>query len=121
MKILVLTPTYSRYEGDGRAPFVRAHSREMARRGHQVTVIASAPPDFRQRMHVLDNVPIYRFRYFFPQRMQKLSYTASGGMPESWRKSWLAKIQLPLFILSFFLRALPFAWKTDVIHAQWVF
>jgi len=41
-------------------------------------------------------------------------------MPENFRKSILAKLQLPLFMLSFFLKSLSLCGKVDVLHAQWI-
>ena len=119
MKILVLSPSYPRHEKDSRVPFVRASFKEIAKT-EDVTVVASSAPETKKFSQVMDNVKIHRFRYFFPQRLQELTYTGSGGMSESYRKSIMAKIQAPFFLLSFFLKARKYAKECDIIDAEWL-
>lgn len=120
MNILLLSPSYPRSESDSRVPFVRAFVKEIAKEpGINLSIIASSAPDSSPNEQVLDSVPIHRFDYFFPRKLQKLTYTYSGGMLESFRSSAMAKIQAPLFLLSFFLKAVKYAKKCDIIHAQW--
>lgn len=119
MKVLILSPSYPRHEKDTRVPFVRAFVKEMAKHC-EVTVITSSAPEAREFSQVMDNAKIYRFRYFFPQAMQRLSYTNTSGILESYRSSFLAKLQMPLFLISFFFKSLKYAKSADVIHAQWM-
>ncbi|MEK6808427.1 MAG: glycosyltransferase family 4 protein [Nanoarchaeota archaeon] len=119
MKVLILSPSYPRYEEDTRVPFVRAYAKEIAKHC-EVTVITSSAPETKEFSQIMDNVKIHRFRYFFPQRMQRLSYTNSGGILESYRKSILAKIQMPLFLLAFFFKSLKYSRDAEIIHAQWM-
>ena len=66
------------------------------------------------------SMKVHRFKYFFPRRFQKLTYMAAGVPDQLFvHKNLLAWIQLPLFLLSFFLNALPHARKCDVIHCHW--
>src|SRR3989338_2381257 len=93
MKILVLSPSYPRHEKDSRVPFVRASFKEIAKT-EDVTVITSSAPETKKFSQIMDNVEIHRFRYFFPQKLQDLTYTGSGGMLESYKKSRMAFIRV---------------------------
>lgn len=119
LKVLILSPSYPRFENDTRVPFVRAFVKEITPYC-DVTVVASSAPDTKEFFHVMDNAKIYRYKYFFPQSKQILSYTVSGGILESFRKSFLAKIQIPFFLLGMFFKSLKHAKNCDVIHAQWM-
>lgn len=121
MNILLLSPSYPRSPTDTRVPFIRAFVKELAKEPEiNIEVVASSAPDSLPREQLLDNVPIHRFNYFFPRKLQRLAYTGSGGMLESFRSSLLAKLQVPFFILSFFLKARRYAKSSDCIHAQWL-
>jgi len=119
MKILILSSSYPRHEKDTKVPFVRAFVKEITPYC-DVTIVSSTAPDTTEFYQVMDNAKIYRFVYFFPQRKQMLSYTASGGILESYRKSMLTKLQMPLFLIAFFFKALRHAREADIIHAQWM-
>ncbi len=45
MRILVLTSSYPKYPGDTTAPFIQSITRELASRGHKLTVVLPARPD----------------------------------------------------------------------------
>jgi glycosyltransferase involved in cell wall biosynthesis len=119
LRILVLSPSYPRHEKDSRVPFVRSFVKEIAK-NNIVTVITSSATETKKNYQVMDNVKVHRFNYFFPQKLQKLSYTESGGILESYKKSFLAKIQMPFFLLSFFLKAKKHAKDCDIIDAEWL-
>ncbi len=119
LNVLILSPSYPRFENDTRVPFVRAFVKEITPYC-DVTVVTSSALDTKEFFHVMDNAKIYRYKYFFPQSMQILSYTGSGGILESFRKSFLAKIQIPFFLLGMFFKSLKHAKDCDVIHAQWM-
>lgn len=121
MKVLLLSPSYPRTETDTRVPFVRAFVKELVKeKGIKVTIITSSAPDTKDFFQIMDNAKIYRFNYFLPQRLQNLSYTKSSGILESYRSSFLAKIQVPFFLLSFFLKARKHAKDCDIVDAQWL-
>lgn len=115
MKICILATSYPRAKDDYWVPFMHSWARELARK-EDVTVITSGDASTKG-FEVRDNVKIYRFNYFFPKRMQALTYT--GGMGESFNKSFAAKIQAPFFMLAFMLKSLRMAGKCDVINAHW--
>lgn len=120
MNVLLLSPSYPRTEDDTRVPFVRAYVKELTKRGINVRIVTSSPPEKGPRHQVMDGAEIFRFNYFIPRSLQNLSYTSSSGMFESYRSSFLAKAQAPLFMLSFFLAARKHVKWCDVIDAQWL-
>ena len=91
-------------------------ARELAKT-EDVTVVTSGST-YTKNYEVRDKVKIYRFNYFYPKNLQKLTY--SGGMRESFKREFLPKIQAPFFILAFFLKSLKIARKYDLINAHWV-
>ena len=117
MKICVLTTSFPRFLGDFYANFVYSFCKEL-RKTHDVTVVTSHGSTTKSH-EIVEGVSVYRFQYFIPQRLQRLTY--HGGIPASLEKSFLAKVQVPLFLFSFLLKSLPCSYKSDLIHAQWVF
>lgn len=100
---------------------MRAFVKELTKEKNiDVEIVTSSAPDSAPLFQVMDKAKIYRFNYFFPRSMQRLTYTPSGGMLESFRTSVLAKLQAPLFLKFFFWKALKHAKRCDVIHAQWL-
>lgn len=115
MKICILCTSYPRSEDDHWVPFMHSWAKELAKT-EDVTVITSGGSDTKN-FEIRDNVKIHRFSYFLPRRLQKLTYT--GGMRESFKHSFIAKIQVPFFILFFFLKSLKYCKQCDVINAHW--
>lgn len=69
---------------------------------------------------VIADVQIFRFKHFFPTSLQRVAhYADDNGIGENLRKSILAKIQFPIYMLSFYLKALRHMKNVDVIHAHW--
>jgi len=118
MKILVLTSTFPRWKHDTIPPFVFLLSRELRENG--VNIVAVAPHYPKAKFfEIIDGIEIYRFPYFFPFSLQRLCY--DGGIMANIRKSYLAKIQVPLFLVMEFLFTLYVYLKTSpqLIHAHW--
>ncbi len=116
MKICILCTSYPRTKEDYWVPFMHSWSRELART-EDVSVITSGSANTKN-FEIRDNIKIYRFNYFYPKNLQRLTY--SGGMKESFKQELLAKIQAPFFTLAFFLKSLKIARKCDLINAHWV-
>ncbi len=68
----------------------------------------------------MDGLRIYRFPYFYPTRHQKLCY--EGGVLENIKRSWLARIQIPLLFFFEFIYGLRIALREDIdaIHSHWI-
>jgi glycosyltransferase involved in cell wall biosynthesis len=118
ISIMLLTPSFPRFPGDVYSPFILECARNIALKGVKVCVITS-DDKAAKKYKIHDNLKVKRFSYFIPKSLQKLAYLP-GGIPEQLRKSMLAKIQLPFFILSFFFKALSKVKRCDVVHAHWV-
>lgn len=116
MKVCVLTTSFPLKKGVGPGIHVVEKSRNLAKLGVEVDVLAPHHPG-APRYEVIDNVNVYRFQYFIPGSWQKLCYGA--GIPTNLEDSFLARLQLPLLFISFFIRAIQLARKSDLIHAHW--
>ncbi len=120
MKILMITSKFPRFENDPQPPFVFLFAKALVGLGHEVWAVA--PHDSGAKMEeVIDGVRIFRFRYFIPASMQRLSY--GPGIPTNIHNSLFAAFQVPFFILSEIALARMVAkkFRPDVVHAHWGF
>ena len=101
MKICILCTSYPRSEDDYWVPFMHSWAKELAKT-EEVTVITSGGPGAKN-FEVRDKVKIYRFNYFYPKKLQKITY--AGGMKESFKQDFLPKIQAPFFMLFFLIKS----------------
>lgn len=81
-----------------------------------VDVICPFYPESNSREERWGTVHIHRFHYL-PRQLQTL--IGNGGIPTNFRKSFFAKIQLPLLFLAMFFKARSYAGGSDIIHCQW--
>jgi len=113
----MLSTMYLRYKNDTRGLMVSEFNRLLKQQGHNVEVVA--PGDSTSKSEeTIDGIKIHRFSYFFPKKWQKVAY--GPGIPTNLKKSWAARLQVPFFTLSFFLKALKHSKKSDLIHCQWI-
>jgi glycosyltransferase involved in cell wall biosynthesis len=118
MKILVLTSTFPRYQHDPVPGFVLDFSKNIA---EHAEVLVLAPHDkgakFKEK---ISGVLVYRFPYFFP-KFETLAYR--GGMVNKFKESFLAKVQLPFYLVSLLFGTLylVITKKINIIHAHWLF
>lgn len=117
MKILVITSTYSRWQGDTEPKFVDNLCNYLAR-DNEVHVIAPHAPGIPRREE-MDGIPVYRFKYCL-ERWQSLAY--DGGILPSLKENKLRVMLIPLFILSQYLLTMSLLRRNDydVIHAHWI-
>lgn len=119
MKILTLTTTFPRWVNDTEPPFVFKLCEQLVIEGHEITVVTPHAPNsvFEED---INGVHVKRFPYFFPISMQTICY--NGGALENIKKYWLAKVQLPFFLLMQFASMIYFAKKEkfDLIHCHWL-
>ena len=120
LRILIITSKFPRFERDPQPPFVFYFAKELVRLGHEVYAVAPHDKGAKKE-EVLDGVHIYRFKYFFPESLQRLSY--GPGIPTNINRSFFAALQMPFFIFSEILMARRVAKmiKPDVVHAHWAF
>ena len=98
--------------------FVFEKCRHLVNNGLNVKVIAPHARGAKKR-EIINGIKINRFKYFFPARFQMLAYGA--GIPTNIRTSYLAKLQLPFFMLAFFVSTIREAKNYDIIHCHWSF
>ena len=100
MKVCILTTSFPRFPGDYASVFVYDLAAELVAAGMEVCVIA--PIEAGSLYHeVIRGVEVHRFAYFWPVRWQRIAYL--GGIPDNLRRYRAAWLQLPFFLLSFFL------------------
>lgn len=116
--VLVLTSTFPRWKNDSTPSFVFSLSRLLAKK-YRITVLA--PHAFKAaKTEKIYNINIHRFRYFFPEKYQKIAYGA--GIIPNVKKSFLAKLQIPGFLASQIKNAKSTIEKNKInlIHAHWL-
>jgi glycosyltransferase involved in cell wall biosynthesis len=117
-KALVIASTFPRWKNDTTPGFVYELSKRIATR-FKVVVLA---PHYKEakKEETMEKLRIKRFVYFKPESLQKLCY--EGGIIPNMKKSFLAKLQMPLLILSEFLASSKIIWKEQInmVHAHWI-
>ena len=114
---LVLTSTFPRWRNDTTPSFVYDLCKHLSRK-YSMVVLA---PHAHKAEHKEDigHVKVHRFKYFYP-KYQSIAYGA--GIIPNVRKSFLAKMQVPFFLVSQYRNAskLIKTEKIDLIHAHWM-
>jgi len=116
-RLLVLTSTFPRWEGDHEPPFVFELCRRL-RTDFDVWVLAPHAPCAKTR-ETLSGVTVVRFRYFF-EWGETLAYR--GGILANLRNNRLNYLLVPLFLvcqLAVLLRLLAQE-RFDIVHAHWL-
>lgn len=116
-RVLVLTSTFPRWQGDNEPPFVFELSRRLAEH-FDVVVLAPHAPGAR-RLEKMGNLEVHRFRYFFTG-WQGLAY--HGGILANLKRNPLYYLLVPFFLLAEFFAALGLLreQRFDAIHAHWL-
>jgi len=119
MRILSITSSYPRYEGDRYGLFIHELNNEVAKTGNYIAALVPLAYGFKN-INPQKNLTIYRFQYFFPSKFQRLSY--GYGMFVNVKMSMLAKLQLPFFLMAELLGAMWLISKEriEIIHAHWI-
>lgn len=118
LKICMLSTLYLRYIHDTRGLMVSEINRNLLKESINVSVVAPNDCGYKT-FEMIDGIKVYRFNYFWPKRLQKLAY--DSGIPTNLAVSFLAKLQVPPFTISFLFKTLKIAKGCDIIHAQWIF
>lgn len=116
-RVLVLTSTFPRWQGDNEPPFVFELSRRLADR-FDVVVLAPHAPDAK-RFENMENLEVHRFRYFFTP-WQSLAY--QGGIMANLKQNRLRYLLVPFFLLAELVSLIGLLrkYRVDVIHAHWL-
>lgn len=118
LRILVLATTFPRWKDDSTPKFVYDLSKEIQRDGNEIIVLSPHHPDSKRREE-MSGMRVYRYPYFYPKKYQKLR---EGSTVEKVRQSHLAKLQLPLMVISLFIHIIWLLRKEDIdiIHSHWI-
>ncbi len=117
-KSLVIASTFPRWKNDSTPRFVYELSERLA---SYCKIIVLAPHHKGAlKKEVMGKVDVRRFSYFKPESMQRLCY--GGGIIPNMKSSLLAKIQMPLLIMSEFFASSRIARKEKIslVHAHWI-
>jgi glycosyltransferase involved in cell wall biosynthesis len=117
-RILVLTSTFPRWQGDHEPPFVYELSRRLAHT-HEVYILAPHAPDLAV-CEEMAGMQIRRFRYFF-NAYEQLAY--QGGILAKLKAHKSYYFLVPFFLIGqwWALLKLLRQQRFDIIHAHWIF
>ncbi|MEK6949729.1 MAG: glycosyltransferase family 4 protein [Nanoarchaeota archaeon] len=117
-KVLAIASTFPRWGNDTTPRFAYDLAESLASK-YDITVLA---PHYKGALkkEKLGKVNVTRFAYFKPESLQKLCY--GGGIIPNMKNSFLAKMQMPLLILTEFFAARSLLKKENIslIHAHWI-
>lgn len=117
MKVLMITTSFPRVEGDYSGHFILQMALALKERGLEVEVIAPGAPEIPNE-EVLQGIPVHRFLYAFPPRLQKLAY--EGGILSNLKRSWLARFEILPFFIAVFYKTFLFSKKAQLLHVHWI-
>lgn len=119
MRVLFLTHSFPRFDGDVAGNFLLRFASALGRRGVEVRVVAPSEPGLVPTAQ-LDGTGVARFHYA-PKRYETLAY--GGNMAEQVRDSWSARFTMLGFLGAEFRAAVRERreLQPDVIHAHWWF
>jgi glycosyltransferase involved in cell wall biosynthesis len=88
--------------------------------GHKVMILAAHAEGIPKR-DSFKGIEIRRFQYFWPASFQRLAY--GDGLAQNIRKSLLAKIQVPFYLLSEWVACFGAVreFRPDLVQALWTF
>ncbi len=116
-RILVITSTFPRWQGDKEPPFVYELSQRLAQ--HYTVHILAPHAEGAALTEQFNNLRVTRFRYFFT-KYQTLAY--GGGILPNLKQNRWRYLLVPFFIIAewFALVRLLRQEKFDLIHAHWL-
>ena len=118
VRILTVTTSFPKFEGDTTAPFIESITRELASRGHQLTVVLPARTDLNPAP--IEGVRFRPYRYAPTATLEVFGYAEALRADVALRGATYA--MLPFAVLSG-LRSLRKELRGqdyDVVHAHWV-
>lgn len=119
MRVCVLTTSFPRFpEGDGACGnFVNNLVLALSKK---IEIRVVAPHDHGAKTsEKFNDVWIFRFRYFFPSKMERLAY-GEKGIIENLRKNVFLVLQIPFFLSFFLLKGWKVSRGCNLIHANWI-
>jgi len=117
MRLCLVATSYSRFDDDGNARFVRSIAEAQAVLGHEVHVLAPYSPQVKP---YASPVQVHWFKYVWPSQRGVMGHAAA--LENDRRLRGAALWQAPLFAasLSLHFQRLFSRYKFDLVHAHWV-
>jgi glycosyltransferase involved in cell wall biosynthesis len=118
VKVLILTSSFPYSEGDHHSNYIFHQAQGQVEQGHEVHVVCPHIPG-TPFFEIMRGVQVHRFPYFYPFRFQRLA--SDTGMYPALRHSFLAMVQLPLFLISELSQAwrITRRYQIDLVHSHW--
>lgn len=118
MKVLVVATAYPRYKGDVITPWLPELIKRLRAKGIDVSVYTSSYKGLEH--HVLENVPVYRFRYFL-KAFERLTHEEMAA--DRFSRGLVPKILSAFYLLlgMTFIYQLTKQHQFDIIHVHWPF
>lgn len=119
MKVLFLTHSFPRADGDAAGSFVLRLAEALRNEDIETHVVAPGAPGLRETERLKD-VAVERFRYA-PRRYETLAY--GGNMATQVQASWSARAAMLGFLGAEFRSAVRARreYEPDLVHAHWWF
>lgn len=118
-RVLCVTSSFPRWAGDSTSPFVLRLAQDLTELGWSVDVLAPHAPDLAGQ-EWLEGIPVSRFRYLWPSRLETLCY--AGGALINLRKRPIERLKIPQFLMAQFLTIMRrlVTGRYDVLHSHWI-
>ena len=118
-RICLLTSNFPRWDGDATTPFVLHLAQDLIKLGWQVEVLAPHAPG-AARHEILHGVPVWRFRYFWPESQETVCY--QGGALINLRKRRTNWLKIPALVSFEWLALMVLLARRryDLINAHWI-
>jgi glycosyltransferase involved in cell wall biosynthesis len=117
MKVCILTTSFPAYKGHFQSPFIFKLAESLAER-LDVDVVCPYYKESRKKEEIINNVKVHRFQYLYPAFLQSLY--RGGGLPHNLKRSFIARLELIPYLISYFLKSMKYCKGADIIHAQWI-
>lgn len=118
MRVCMATTGFPRWPGDGECSFIWEAARHIASKGVDVCVVAMHSPGAKTREY-MSNVEVLRPKYMWPEKWEGLRREGAAGIPATWRKHPLIRVQILPFVFFHSLTITKVAYRCDIIHAHW--
>jgi glycosyltransferase involved in cell wall biosynthesis len=118
-RILCLTSSFPKWEGDSSGVFVHHLACDLSRLGWQIDVIAPHSEGVAA-IEQSDGVMVYRFRYLWPESLETLCNAGSAVV--NLQKNPFNYLKIAPFVASQGLHVLHrvLTGKYDIIHSHWI-
>ncbi len=117
INVCVITTSFPRWQGDFSGPMVWNLARWLQRIGCRVKVVTQHYEGCTTYENI-DEIEVYRFRYTWPARLERIG--TISGVIDDLRRSWLARLTLPIFLIGFVWKVWQVSKGCQVLHVQWI-